>query len=265
MLDAHPHVSLQRAKGRAMAAFGGGDNRLRDLHQSGSLKALLPKNHAPVPDLVLVNTAGGLTGGDRYAVNVTAHDGASVTVATQTAERVYKASTGVAHMDVTLSVSGGGALHWLPQETILFDHSAIQRTITANVDESSRLLIVEPVVFGRQAMGETLTQTHFSDRWRIRQNGRLIHAEQTRISGDFAAYQGIGALNGARAVATILYVGPDAVDLLEAVRSYGIQASAWDGRMVIRLMDESPRNLRLQITDFMKKFRGCDLPRVWTM
>ncbi len=257
--------ALQRARGRAMVGFAGAQNRLVDLHQSGSLKALLPRNHAPVPDVVLVNTAGGLTGGDRYTVELSANAGASATVATQTAERVYKASADVAQMDVSLRVTGGGILSWLPQETILFDRSAIARRITADLDADSRLLIVEPVVFGRRAMGEALTQTRFTDQWRIRVDGRLVHAEATRIDGDFAAYQGRGCLNGALAMATVLYVGPDAEARLDQVRALGLPASAWGGRLVVRLLESDPRQLRRTLMEFLKHFRGCDLPRVWTM
>lgn len=265
MLDATHQVKLQRAKGRVVAGFSGPDNRLRDLHQSGSLKALLPRNHAPVPDVVLVNTAGGLTGGDDYRIDIHAHDGASATVATQTAERVYKASQGVARMDVHLTAKGGATVHWMPQETILFDQSAIARTILADLDADSRLLIVEPVIFGRKAMGETLQTVSFSDQWRIRVEGHLIHAEATRITGDFSRYQGIGCLNGARATATILYVGPDAMDRLDEARALGVPATAWGGKLVVRLMHDDARALRRQLTEFLRNFRGCDLPRVWTM
>lgn len=265
MLDSAATVTMQRAKGLARVGFSGAENRLRDLHQSGSLKALLPRNHAPVPDVVLVNTAGGLTGGDRYRIEAAAHDGASATIATQTAERVYKASSGVAQMDVRLSVTGGGMLAWMPQETILFDRSAIARTITADLDLDSRLLIVEPVIYGRRAMGEVLQTTNFSDQWRIRVDGRLIHAEATRIQGDFAAYQGIGALDGAIATATVLYVSPDAETCLDAVRALGLPASAWGGRLVVRLMADDARAMRRQLTDFLTQFRGAPMPRVWTM
>lgn len=265
MLDTATIAGMQRAKGKVRAGFSGAGNRLRDLHQSGSLKALLPRNHAPVPDLVLVNTAGGLTGGDDYSVSIEALDSASVNVATQTAERVYKASAGVAQMNVSLTVKGGGTLCWMPQETILFDRSAIARKITAEMDEASRLLIVEPIVYGRRAMGETLETVNFADQWRIRQGGRLVHAEATRINGPFSAYQGIGALDNARASATFLYVASDAEDRLEEARSYGVNASAWGGRLVVRLLADDALKLRRQMTEFLTRFRGAPLPRVWTM
>jgi urease accessory protein len=105
----------------------------------------------------------------------------------------------------------------------------------------------------------------FSDQWRIRVDGRLIHAEATRITGDFTQYQGIGCLNGARATATILYVGPDAMDRLDQARALDVPVSAWAGKLVVRLMHDDARALRQHLTEFLRNFRGCDLPRVWTM
>ena len=125
--------------------------------------------------------------------------------------------------------------------------------------------MVEPIVFGRAAMGEALNHTALRDNWRIRRGGELIHAEALRIDGHFDAYRGIGCLGAARAVATILYVGDDAEARLDGIRAMGLSASAWDGRLVVRLVAESPRKMRGQLIDFMTKFRNAPVPRVWTM
>nr|MBA3326547.1 urease accessory protein UreD [Paracoccaceae bacterium] len=59
-----PH---QRARGRAEVAVSRreGAVRLDRLYQQGCAKALLPRSGGPAPEAVLINTAGGLTGGDR--------------------------------------------------------------------------------------------------------------------------------------------------------------------------------------------------------
>ena len=265
MLDASKSVTHQRARGRVLVGFEGANNRLVDLHQSGSLKALLPRNHAPVPDVVLVNTAGGLTGGDDYAVSAYVRDGAEAVIATQTAERVYKASADVASMSVSLTLSGASTLSWMPQETILFDNSAIARNINVDMDAESRLLIVEPIVFGRRAMGEDLTSVSFSDQWRIRVDGRLTHAEATRIEGEVSDYRGLGCLGDAVASATILYIGPDAQARLPLARNLGLTASSWEGRLVVRFLDSDARHMRAKMIEFLTLFRGTEMPRVWTM
>src|SRR5690606_13277635 len=77
-------------------------------------------------------------------------------------------------------------LDWLPQETILFDGGRLSRRFEAEVAEGAELLVVEALVLGREAMGETVKSGLFRDRWRIRQNGRLLFADDLRLGGDIA-------------------------------------------------------------------------------
>jgi len=122
-------TGLQRASGRAHVGLCAREalTFLTDLHQSGSAKAFLPKVHGPVPEVVFLNTSGGLTGGDRLMFSLALGDGAQAVATTQTAERAYASSGGRAVMDVVLSLGAGARLDWLPQETILFDRSTLAR------------------------------------------------------------------------------------------------------------------------------------------
>jgi len=76
--------ALQRSRGEASLGFRDGD--LSRLHQRGAAKALLPSTHRSTYEAVLVNTAGGITGGDRYNEQCGAAASKGV-VTTQAAER----------------------------------------------------------------------------------------------------------------------------------------------------------------------------------
>ena len=81
---------------------------------SGSTRRAPPRSgcreHRGDPlEAVLINTAGGLTGGDRLDWSIAVGDGASATVTTQTCEKVYRASSGIAEVGCRLSVGGGRA------------------------------------------------------------------------------------------------------------------------------------------------------------
>ncbi len=248
-----------------------GASRLTDLYQAGSAKAMLPRTMAPHPEATLINTAGGLTGGDRLDWDVTLADGAAATLATQTAERIYRAADGQAEVTARLSLGAGARLDWLAQETILFERAALSRRIEADLAPDARLLLVEPLVLGRAAMGEDPDTLRLADRWRIRRGGRLLHAEALTLapplSGHRAGPAGLGAM---RALATVLYVGADAEDRLAPARAAwpgGVLGgvSAWDGRLVARLAAPRAADLRAALTAFLTRFRGAPLPRVWTM
>ncbi|MSU90171.1 urease accessory protein UreD [Rhodobacteraceae bacterium 2CG4] len=273
-----PPPRPQRARGAVRLGFARRDGctRLADLYQAGSARAMLPRSHAPHPEATLINTAGGLTGGDRFDWRVELAPGTRATLATQTAERVYRSAAGAARVDIALRVGAGAHLDWLGQETILFEGGALERRLLLDLEGDATALIVEPLVFGRAAMGETPDRLFLTDRWSLRRDARPLHEEASRIRPPMTALRGAAALGAARAVATVIYAGHDAGDRLAPARrllsgdggpgrDVQAAASAWDGRLVVRMMAGDAAPLRTALKRFLTGFRGLPLPRVWAM
>lgn len=266
--------ALERARGRVDLEFraSGRDSVLVRLTQAGALKVKLPR--VPVgapPEAVLINTAGGLAGGDRFDIAVTAGDGAAVTVTTAACEKVYRSTGDAAIVETALAVGAGARLEWLPQETILFDRARYERRLTVEMAAEAAVLAVEPVVFGRFAHGETMTTGLFRDRWRVTRAGRPVFADGTRLEGPIAAILDRPAtLAGGRAVATLFYAAPDAEERLEDVRAAlagtpaEAGASARDRMLVARVAAADGAALRATLIPALSALRGGKpMPRVW--
>ncbi len=273
MLDASTQPVMQRVRGRATVRLDAhnGRMRLRDLHQSGSAKVFLPQIHAPTPEVVFLNTSGGVTGGDKLTYELAVGDNARATGTSQTAERAYEASAGTGEINVNLSVGAGGALDWLPQETILFEKSAMSRRTNVELAADARFTMIETVVLGRKAMGETLTDIEFRDWREVRRAGTPVMIEPVYMNAEVLARGDHGALiNGARAMATIALFDQGAEDAVEAVRAQLDETvvaavSGWDGKCVVRLMAGDAWPLRQAAKKILKTVRGVDLPRVWQL
>jgi urease accessory protein len=267
---------LERARGRvglAVAADATGRQSIADLHQSGCGRFLFPARASgrdPV-EAVVVNTGGGLTGGDRFDIAVKLGVGASALVATQACEKIYRARDEAARLTTTLKVGEGAVLRWLPQETILFDRSSLRRSLTIDMAGNADVLAGEAVLLGRQAMGEVLHSAWFHDSWRIRRNGRLVFAEETRVDRDWPKLRASKALlgEGAAAMATIIHAAPGVERCLDSVRaimeSTDIDggASAFDGLVVMRMVAPSGFALRETLVRLLELCAGAKLPRVW--
>ncbi|MCA0029463.1 urease accessory protein UreD [Mesorhizobium sp. B263B2A] len=251
-----------------------GRTRLRRLYQDGSAKIRLPAVSAGPLEAVLINTAGGLTGGDRLGWDVDVGANASAAITTQACEKVYRAASDRAEVSIKLTVGENGRIAWLPQETIVFDRAAFARTLDVELAAGAEALLVEATVFGRLAMGERAAHGNFHDRWRVRGNGSLIHAEDFRIGPDIAAILGRPAVaGGAIAVATLLLVSPRAEALLDPVREIiGDQggASIWSvgtsGKLLARLYAEDGYQLRQRLVPLVGLLNGeAGLPKLWSL
>lgn len=269
-----PLPAHQRARGCAEVAFTRreGATRLDRLYQAGCAKALLPRTHGADPEIVLINTAGGVTGGDRIDYGISAGPGSGLVATTQAAERVYRSTGGSARIETRLTLGPGARLDWLPQETILFDGGRLTRRLQADLAQDATLTALEMLMFGRAAMGEAVSTGALSDTWEIRRGGRLVHMEALRVIGDIArALAGSAALSGNRALATLVVVGPDAGDRLVSARAWLAQlegvlaaASAKDDVLILRFLAADLAPLRAALGRFLMAFRSIGLPRVWT-
>ena len=61
-MDGVTPPKLQRARGRIDLHLCG--SKIERLYQSGSAKLMLPKTYGEMTEAVMLNTAGGITGGD---------------------------------------------------------------------------------------------------------------------------------------------------------------------------------------------------------
>jgi urease accessory protein len=270
MLDAAP-VVMQRARGRAAVTLGlsRGATRIERLHQSGSAKAFLPNVHGPVPEVVFLNTAGGLTGGDRLSYTAALGPGAQATLTTQTAERAYRSAAGAASMTVDLAAGPGATLHWLPQETILFDGAALDRRTTVALEGDAALLMVESLVMGRAAMGETVAALDLSDRRTILRDGAPVLIEPLRLTSAILARRSPATLGAGPRDGDRHPRGPGgrgrARSRPRGAPEPGCEAaaSAWDGRLVVRALAADGWPLRRLVARLLTILRGGPLPRVW--
>ena len=109
---------------------------------------------------------------------------------------------------------------WLPQETILYDGARLSRRLDVALDGDARLLLVEPVIFGRAAMGEVPRDVHMRDRVAVTRDGVPLWRDGWDVAGDLRALMDRGATGaGAGAMASLIYAAPDAEGHLAGVRA----------------------------------------------
>lgn len=248
-----------------------GCTRLLDLAEGGGYRIKFP-SVAPnqAMDAVIVNTGGGLLGADSFTMRVDVGAGAALMVTTQSAEKVYRTIQEASRVTIELTLQNAATLHWMPQECILFDGAALKRQIHATMAQDSTLLIAESMTFGRLAMGEIMGAGLFKDRWRIKRGENLVFADDFSLDGAIATKLDHPAIGGgARGMATLLLLAPDAEARLEPIREIIRQdavesgASAWNGMLLVRMMAADPALVRTAMIRTLTQIRGLPAPRSW--
>ncbi|ASY64013.1 Urease accessory protein UreD [Sinorhizobium sojae CCBAU 05684] len=272
------NIAPQRAwgKGRLVAKSQGGRTRIAELYQEGCAKIRLPKTFDGSMEAVLINSSGGVTGGDRLNWAFEAGEGTRLTLTTQACEKIYKASAGTAAIETRLSAAAGARVDWLPQETILFDRASLSRALEIDLASDAVLLAVEAVLLGRKAMGEAVHAGLFRDRWRVTSGGKLIHAEDLTLADEIARLAARPAvLCSAPAFATLLYVAPDCEAVLSTLRA-ALARVAGAGvshyrvgerdKLVARVVAADGFELRKILVPLISHLRkDASVPKVWTL
>ncbi len=278
MAQAAPFFRHQRSDGAVRLHFAQGPRgtALAGLYQQAPLRVLFP---TPEPDepptAALVNCAGGLAGGDALRTEVTIGAGATATLATPAAEKVYRSLGPETRVQTALTLEDGATLEWLPQETILFDGARLTRRMQARLGAGARLLAVEMLVFGRAARAETMQSGSLFDSWRLAGPAGLLWADALAPGEALAARLAdpLG-MAGAEAMATLLLAAPGAERHLPALRAVlaGSAAAATiprPGLLLARFLGES-LPMREAIASALVMLRSvalglpAALPRLWT-
>lgn len=249
-----------------------GESVAMEVDEQGPLRLRFPRVRASdALEAVIVNTGGGVVGGDRLTFEIEANERASVAVTSQAAEKLYRSSGANASISVHLTAGKNAALLWLPQESILFDRARVVRSIDADLAATASVTICESVVFGRTAMGERVASGLLRDRWRIRREGKLVFADALTLDGSVAKIlDGPAVARGAVAMATLVHCAPDAESKIDAIRAtfereeVEAGASAFGGLLVARFVAPGALELRAAILAAVNAI-GAVAPRAFSL
>lgn len=276
-----PTVWRQEVRGFADIRFARSDGitRLSHLAHHDPLRVLFSRPaQGDVAQATLVNMSGGLIAGDALDIHFAVDENAAAMCVASAAEKVYRSTGDTSHIAADLHAAQNAWAEWLPQETIFFNGARLRRTTRLHLARGARILAGEFLVLGRIASGETVSSGYLRDAWEVRQDGRLIWADALRMDGNFADIgKSKAGLNGARALATLVFTGRGVTECLEPARALqqacgdGVLASAScvNGVLVMRWLAVEPQALRAALGKFWAAFRHqaaglpAALPRIW--
>lgn len=169
---------------------------------------------------VIVHTAGGMVGGDRLQMRITAEPNTQVLLTTAAAHKVYRSQGDLAEQTIQLTVAPGAYVEWLPQELILFNGGQFQQAVRVDLAPGGVWLGWDITRFGRSARGETLRAGQWRSQTEIWQQGTPLWIDRQRLTGGSEVLNSQNGLAGYPVVGTFLLLGqPISSEHLSQLRS----------------------------------------------
>ena len=263
------------ARGELGVLQTGGRTRIERLYQEGAAKISMPRTIGDPLEAVLINTAGGLTGGDRLDWSITVgdarvRDGDDTNLRKGLSRLVRHRQGQLPHGRSAPAAGSPGCRKRRSCSTIRHSGGRSRSTLPPRRKRSSS----RRPCSGAAPWASALDGLSFADRWRVRRTrpaGPCRGLRRRSRAGEQLAAP--PALGDASCVATILVLTADAEQRLDAVRAIigdAGAASAWtvagSGKLLARLTAEDSYDLRKRLIPLIELLNGrAGLPKVWTL
>ena len=177
----------QRCLGYVNLKVGKSNNGIVQIfnhREQGNLKARLIHNYDLNDELIIINTAGGLTSGDLNLNSIQVDCNTSINITTQSMEKIYNCKNLLANAYTNIIVGDNSYVSWMPLETIFFNGGKLRRRLNIDLKTSSNFFAVETLIFGRKAMGEIVESGELDDALQIYKNNKLLYSDFNKIKGN---------------------------------------------------------------------------------
>ena len=187
---------------------------VRRAYATSPLRFLTPRNHGPAAWVYASSYGGGLVGGDNLRLTISIGAGASAFVSSQASTKVYR-SRDRSSAELEATVSAGGHLVLWPDPVVCYAGSTFRQSQGFELRDDGSLILVDTMTSGRRASGERWQFVEYANRITVRQEGRVVLFDSTRLSGvegDLAA-----RLGRFDVLCSVVIVGPRFLEKVRAI------------------------------------------------
>ncbi|HEU4776438.1 MAG TPA: urease accessory protein UreD [Telluria sp.] len=251
-----------------------GTTRLTRRAHSGPLrvqKPLYPEGPG-ICHAIVIHPPGGIVGGDALAIDADAGPESHAFLTSPGAAKWYRANGKVSQQRVALSAAAGGAIEWMPQETIFYNEAQVRMVHEVDLAPDACYIGSEILCFGRSASGERFKRGQVAQRTTIRRGGKLLWWEQGVLRGGAPAADSVFGLGGATVCATLIGIGaPLPAALLGDIRAIDPLLAATQIKTVFcaRLLCADSEHAKRVMTRVWQTLRphllghAATIPRIW--
>ncbi len=208
--------------------------------------------------VMLLNPTGGLLGGDDLVTDIHLAKGSHAVLTTPSATKVYRTDSAQTSHRTTIHLAKDAVLEYLPDHVIPHPGASLAQSLTVDMEPGSRAIVLDAFSVGRVAREERWQFKELTTELLIRRSGQPVCRDRIRIQPESWVPSGLGGLEGASYVATMLLCADNALDwdqmsrlfttwLTDDQNSTGAASALANGGCLIRYFTHSAQCLK-QVT-----------------
>jgi urease accessory protein len=204
--------------------------------------------------LMMLNSGGGIVGGDRLLTTIDIGPGSSAVLTTASATKAYRTIGDPAQQQTIVTLDAGATLEYIPDHIIPHPGAAMHQSLCIGMAPRSRAIVYDAIAAGRIGRGERWAFRELTSELIIRRDSHPIFINRSRITPATQPLSQIGWMEEFNYLGTVVVVadaGPAWAPILSQIdgmlnAGMGIRAgvseigaSGW----IVRFMTRSAADL----------------------
>ena len=186
---------------------GAAGTELDEVMFTAPFKLTSPFYIGTTAEIMIMQASAGLLKGDSHEFDIAVSPHTSAVITEQSYTKIFKTDDGFASKHVKISVGEDAKLYYLPCPTIPFAGSSFRSVTEIDLSPGSKLMLWDITACGRVGMGELFKFREYRSSLRVRLNGRLVYADNTRLVPSEHALSSIGCFEGYTHMGTAYFYG----------------------------------------------------------
>jgi urease accessory protein len=161
---------------------------------------------------MMLNTSGGMVGGDRLRTFVEIGPQASAVLITASATKAYRTTGAAAIQETAIRIGPGAMLEYLPDHLIPHPGAVVHQSLRVEMAASSRAIVYDAIAAGRIGRGEHWAFRELRTETTLVRGNRPLYLGRSRITPKLQPLTQLGWTQDFNYLASIIIVGETADD-----------------------------------------------------
>jgi urease accessory protein len=162
--------------------------------------------------LMMLNTSGGMVGGDRLRTNVEIGPDAAAVLITASATKAYRTGGAPAIQETTIHLDRDATLEYLPDHLIPHPGAVVRQSVRVEMAAGSRAIVYDAIAAGRIGRGERWAFRDLRTEITLNRGTQPVYVSRSRITPELQPLTQLGWAQDFNYLASIIIVGDTAHD-----------------------------------------------------